>query len=57
VSQADDLPTEALQVLQLQLKPKWAKADHALLADLTLAWTDVVGGDRPAEHDARPSRR
>ena len=35
------LPPEAHEVLTLQLKPRWSKADHERLADLTRAWTDV----------------
>jgi hypothetical protein len=36
-----DLPPEARTVLTLQLKPKWTKADHALLNSLTRSWTQV----------------
>jgi hypothetical protein len=37
----DGLPPEARDVLALQLKPRWTKADRARLADLTRAWTRV----------------
>jgi hypothetical protein len=37
----DGLPPEAREVLTLQLKPRWSKADHARIADLTRAWTPV----------------
>jgi hypothetical protein len=59
MSQLDGLPGEAKQVLTLQLKPKWTKADHALMADLTRAWSDVhrqVFADRFSRSLLRPIR-
>jgi hypothetical protein len=59
MSHLDGLPPEATLVLQLQLKPKWTKADHAHLADLTRAWTDVhrqVFADRFSRQLLRPIR-
>jgi hypothetical protein len=35
------LPAEAREVLKLQSKPRWGKADHAGIVSLTRAWTDV----------------
>lgn len=37
----DGLPPETREVLALQLKPRWTKADHARILDLTRAWTQV----------------
>lgn len=53
------LPPEAKRVLTLQLKPKWTKADHAFVRDLTRGWTQVhrqVFEDRFAHDLRRPVR-
>jgi hypothetical protein len=53
------LPPEAMQVLTLQLKKPWTKADRARMADLTRAWTDVhreVFEDRFADRIGRAIR-
>lgn len=35
------MPPESKKLLEMQLKAKWTKIDHALVKDLTRAWTDV----------------
>jgi hypothetical protein len=37
----EGLPATAMEVLKMQLKPRWTKADHSRMRSIARDWTQV----------------